>query len=205
MSGEDHSDNISELIRKLSEIQSAIEASSSDQVDVVVDPKTAKPILLGPAQEALIASKNQLEEEVLKKASELERAIEDLKKEIQERKQMEKRLRESEEKFHLIADHTYDWETWLDQNGNYIYVSPACERITEHNPEEFRKNPRLAVDIIHPDDREAFGHHRDVYFANQTDVGQIDYRIITPKGEVKWIGHFCQPIFGAEGEWRGRR
>jgi len=145
MSSEDRPDSISELIRKLSEIESAIEASSLDQVDVIVDPKTAKPILLRPAQEALIASKNQLEEEVLNKAAELERTIGDLNKEIQERKKAEESLRHNEEKFHLIADFTYDWEYWVGPDGKLIYMSPSCERITGYKRGEFIKDPNLLL------------------------------------------------------------
>ena len=46
-------------------------------------------------------------------------------------------LRASEERFRTVADFTYDWEYWIDPAGNYVYVSPSCERITGYRADEF--------------------------------------------------------------------
>ncbi len=43
---------------------------------------------------------------------------------------MDRELRRSEQRFRTVADFAYDWEYWVDPDGNYIYVSPSCERIT---------------------------------------------------------------------------
>lgn len=114
-------------------------------------------------------------------------------------------LQKSEEKFRLVADFTYDWETWLGLDGNYIYISPSCERITGYCVEEFMKNPLLCLNIVHPDDRAAFEHHRSDYVSNRINKGQIDFRIIKADGETRWMNHLCQPVFGKNGEWLGRR
>jgi len=90
--------DITELISKLSEIERAIEASVSDQVDVVVDPVTSTPLLLRRAQEALIAAKGQLEQEVQERTAELEMTVKALRKEAEERNRAEVALRESEQK-----------------------------------------------------------------------------------------------------------
>ncbi|MFB3765995.1 MAG: PAS domain S-box protein [Methanotrichaceae archaeon] len=123
---------------------------------------------------------------------------------ITERKQAEKATLERE-KFRTVADFAYDWEAWLDTSGNYVYVSPSCERITGYRSEEFMKNPRLVLDIVHPDDRAAFEDHRNDHFNGRAGSGQIDFRIITSKGEIRWINHLCQPVFGNNEEWLGRR
>ena len=123
---------------------------------------------------------------------------------ITERKQAEKATLERE-KFRTVADFAYDWEAWLDTSGNYVYVSPSCERITGYRSEEFMKNPRLVLDIVHPDDRAAFEDHRNDHNNSQAGSGQIDFRIITSKGEIRWINHLCQPVFGNNEEWLGRR
>ncbi len=124
---------------------------------------------------------------------------------ITDRKRAEEALLESEEKFRLVADFTYDWEVWLGTKGNYVYVSPSCERITGHSAEEFMKNPRLALDIVHPDDKATFERHRNDHISEKSGPGKVDFRIVTTNGETRWISHLCQPVFGKNGEWLGRR
>jgi signal transduction histidine kinase/DNA-binding response OmpR family regulator len=101
MSDQDNPSDIIELVRKLAEIENALEASVPDQVDVVVDPATSTPLLLRHAQEALIAAKDQLEQEVRERTAELERTIEVLKKEAEERKKAEEELRKVKDDLEL--------------------------------------------------------------------------------------------------------
>jgi PAS domain S-box-containing protein len=121
------------------------------------------------------------------------------------RKQTELALEDSEEKFRLIADFTNDWENWLSPNGNYIYVSPSCKRITGYDADEFMKDQRLAIDILHPEDRSTLEHHRNAHLNELAGPGQLDYRVVTKNGETRWISHYCQPVFGKNGAWLGRR
>jgi len=120
-------------------------------------------------------------------------------------KHAEEELKKSEEKFQLVADFTYDWEMWSDQNGDCVYVSPSCERITGYSPKEFLKDPDLSINIAHPDDREALKQHINASFNESSNGELIDYRITTKKGEIRWINHICQPVFGEKGNWLGRR
>ena len=60
-------------------------------------------------------------------------------------------LRESEKKFHTVADFTYDWELWLGLDRQIIYCSPSCERITGYSPDAFIADPQLLIKIVHPD------------------------------------------------------
>ncbi len=123
-------------------------------------------------------------------------------KDITERKRAEETLRESEEKYHTAIDFTYDCETWLSPEGNYVYVSPSCERLTGYSTDEFLKDPDLFEKIVHPDDREIYPRH----FHNKDDiVGPIDFRIIARNGEERWISHICQPVFSSDGRYMGRR
>lgn len=115
----------------------------------------------------------------------------------------EKALKESELKFRTVADFTYDWEYWVAPDGNLIYVSPSCERITGYHRDEFLNNPKLLSDIVHPDDRLAVGSH---FETNNSDArNAYEFRIVTSTGEERWIEHMCQPVFGDHGEWLGRR
>jgi len=112
-------------------------------------------------------------------------------------------LQESEEKFRTVADHTYDWEYWRAPNGEIIYISPSCERISGYSPEAFQQDPELLTRIVHPDDREQFLQHTQNGSCKQCQA--IDFRIITRSGEEIWIAHFCQEVFDPGGNSLGRR
>ena len=121
-----------------------------------------------------------------------------------QRRQAEEALRESEERFRTVADFTYDWEYWLAPDGQYIYVSPSCERITGYSPEEFINDPGLLVKIVHPDDHSTVVNHLGGEQSLE-ELPSIDFRIITRSGEERWINHNCQAVYGADGSYLGRR
>jgi PAS domain S-box-containing protein len=132
-------------------------------------------------------------------------AYDGLIQDVTERKQAEEALRKSEEKYRLIADFTYDWEAWLSPDKHYLYVSPSCKRITGYSKEEFIANPGLVIAITHKADRAMVAEHYRKTENSATGPQHIDFRIITASGEERWISHSCQPVFGQDGEWLGRR
>ncbi|HWQ48614.1 MAG TPA: PAS domain S-box protein [Methanosarcina sp.] len=122
---------------------------------------------------------------------------------IMKLRRIEKEVRESEEKYRIIADNTYDWEFWLDSDGRFLYSSPSCERVTGYAAGEFINNPNLLQEIIHSDDWQAFlQHQHDKSLSSHSD---IEFRIITKDGEIKWIHHLCQPIYDSKGCYAGNR
>ena len=123
---------------------------------------------------------------------------------IREQKSYEEALRQNEEKFRTVADFTYDWEDWVIPDSGYLYVSPSCERITGYPREAFIENNNLILDIIHPEDRAMFARHLEVA-QRGSSVDNIDFRIITRKGDTRWISHSCQPVYNEQGKWLGRR
>jgi PAS domain S-box-containing protein len=118
---------------------------------------------------------------------------------------MQRELRESEERCRALADFTYDWEYWLNPDGDYLYVSPSCERITGYRSEEFRKTPELVERIVHPDDRAIVTEHLREEPIEGSVVYPIEFRIITRAGEERWLEHVCQPIYSSDGNYLGRR
>ena len=122
---------------------------------------------------------------------------------ITERKEAEKALRESEEKYRLIADNSDDWIYWIMPDGNLKYISPACERVTGYSVEELTNNPHLNHEIIHPEDRNKIEQHtKDIKDEDRQHV--VEFRIITKTGEIRWISHSCSSIISPNGEYMGR-
>jgi len=113
-------------------------------------------------------------------------------------------LQFTKEHYRTVADFTYNWEYWIDPNGNYIYTSPSCERISGYRPPEFQQDSKLLERLIHPEDRTVVAQHFQMHLAKD-EIPPIKFRIRTRAGEERWIEHICQPVFTANGEWRGRR
>jgi PAS domain S-box-containing protein len=99
----------------------------------------------------------------------------------------ENALRESDEKFHQLADNITDvfWIRSPDMREVH-YVSPAFERIWGVPVATQFDNPQQWSDFIVPEDRERV--HSE-FLALTRDAASIDveYRIRRPDGEVRWI------------------
>jgi PAS domain S-box-containing protein len=113
-------------------------------------------------------------------------------------------LRISESRFRTVADFTYDWETWSDPQGRFVYVSPSCQRITGWHRSDLMHNPGLRREMIHPDDRGLYDWHvRECELKQKPN--ECEWRIVHPDGEVTWVAHGCQPVFDEEGRYLGVR
>jgi PAS domain S-box-containing protein len=124
-------------------------------------------------------------------------------RDVSERKLAQDKLRESEEKFRTVANFTYDWEFWVGTDGRFLYVSPSCERVTGYGCNEFLSDPKLISEIVHPEDRSIVGDYLKII--DQRPYYAAEFRIVTRKGEERWIEHHCQPVYDHEGSFRGRR
>jgi PAS domain S-box-containing protein len=125
-------------------------------------------------------------------------------RDITERRKAQDALRESEEKYRMLADYTYDWEYWIAPDETILYTTPSCERITGYRVREFAEDKNLIRKIIHPDDIHTFDRHMSEEFTRR-EPGVVDFRIVHRNGDIRWIGHACQPIHNARGEFIGRR
>ncbi len=114
-------------------------------------------------------------------------------------------LTESEEKFKIVADYTYDWEYWLSSEGDILYNSPSCEGLTGYGTEEFLADPNLFVSIVYQDDRAQFTKHRQCSWYNSDGANHIQFRIITKNSILRWVAHSCQPVYNSKGQFLGRR
>ncbi len=114
------------------------------------------------------------------------------------------RLVLSEESYRIVANNTYNWEFWEDENKKLLYVSPSCFNITGYTAEEFLNNPALMNDIILLEDQAQFAHHRH-HVTSIPEKDKTEFRIRDKQGNVKHIKHLCQPAYDSNGVFRGIR
>lgn len=112
-----------------------------------------------------------------------------------------KALEESEERLRIVADYTYDWESWIDPGGAALYVSPACERITGYARSLFIDNPLFLREIIFPEDIEEW----DKFFTGKKDHSSLDFRIVHKNGGIRWVSQVRRRIFSKESKELGMR
>jgi len=96
-------------------------------------------------------------------------------------------LRESNENFKQLADNITDafWIRSPDMRELH-YVSPAFERIWGRPVESLYTNPHLWVDFTLAEDSE---RAQSAFAALTRDAANLDieYRIVRPDGEIRWI------------------
>ena len=117
---------------------------------------------------------------------------------ITDRKQVEKALKESEEKFRQMAENIHEIFWMIDADfTRFIYINPAYERISGYSCESVYKNPQSFMATIHEEDR-------DMVIARSRQNSQIgwviEYRIVQPNGAVRWIFERAVPVRNAKGE-----
>ncbi|WP_088894919.1 PAS domain-containing sensor histidine kinase [Leptolyngbya ohadii] len=101
-------------------------------------------------------------------------------------KQAEEAVRQSEQRFQEIAQ-TISQLFFIRSaiTGEFIYISPAYERIWGRSCESLYQNPNSWVESIHSDDRSLVVQSLADQFAGNSV--QREYRIIQPSGAVHWI------------------
>ena len=112
------------------------------------------------------------------------------------------RLRIVGEMYRAVLDFDSEWEYWLGPDGSIVYISPSCKRITGYSVEEFKGNPGLLQEIVHPDDRLKIANH---FGEPRREPSSFTFRITTREGREQWIGRRCQPIYDEDGTCRGLR
>ena len=88
--------------------------------------------------------------------------------------------------FRVLADSTYDWETWVDAQGVTRWVNPAVERITGRSASECLSLSDYPLALAHENDRPLLA--RVLADAARGGSGNdVEFRIVTRHGAVCWV------------------
>lgn len=103
-----------------------------------------------------------------------------------DRARVETAMRESEERFREFGENSSDTLWIVDAETMRLeYLSPAFERVWGESREAMMANTARWAELVHPEDRERAAGAMPCSLAGEPNV--IDYRIVRPDGEIRWI------------------
>jgi len=114
-------------------------------------------------------------------------------------------IQENEQVYRIVIESAADLTYWQLKDGSFKFISPSCLDITGYSREELRENPSLLLDMVHPADQAMAATLRMVNEESCLASDEIEYRIITREGNVRWIRHAFRPIYDDGGACLGRR
>ncbi len=118
--------------------------------------------------------------------------------EITERKQIEKALQESEERFRRLAENARDLIYCYEftPKRGFTYVSPAATAMTGYTPEEHYNDPDLGFKLVHPDDRPLLeaAAKGDAHYERP-----LTLRWVRKDGSILWTEQRNVPIYDQQG------
>ena len=100
---------------------------------------------------------------------------------ITERQRIEAALRDSEEQYRLIAEHSRDLIVLLDSEGRVLYASPSHQPVLGYAPIEMIGH--AAINNVHPDDRDLMARE----WAKLATKGHIQVTIRAQHANGEWL------------------
>ncbi|TPG55468.1 diguanylate cyclase [Roseomonas nepalensis] len=114
-------------------------------------------------------------------------------RELRRRERVEAALSESEAKFRLLAENSYDMVTRIGSDGVRRYVSPASVRLLGRRPEELvGKRPQ---EIVHPADLEILSAAVVPLRRGEVDEATIAYRVLRSDDRWVWLESTVKVVF----------
>jgi len=115
-----------------------------------------------------------------------------------------KEIEESGEIFQIIANYTYDWESWFDPTGTVRWINPEVEKFTGYTVAECLAMPDYPLPCIHEDDRSKIKNL--LADALQGSSGNhVTFRLHRKNKELAWMAISWQPMFNQENSFLGYR
>lgn len=114
---------------------------------------------------------------------------------ITKRKEAERALRESEERYRSLVDNALEGIS-VSQDDRFIWMNPRFVELWGHAREELTSRPLF--EFIHPEDRETVRerHYQRLHGYNPIPI--YSFRVVTAQGDIRWLQISVARIF-----WEG--
>jgi PAS domain S-box-containing protein len=124
------------------------------------------------------------------------------------RKSSRKTSREAEraapDPFRVIAEYTYDWETWIDARGRTRWINSAVERITGYTVAQCLARKDHLLSLAHTADRARV--RKVLQSAAAGEAGNdVEFRVRCKDGRARWVAVSWQAMRDASGKSLGYR
>ncbi len=120
-------------------------------------------------------------------------------RDITERKKIDQRLKESEERYRFVAENAMDLITVHDLKGTFLYASPSIKTVMGTAPEDI-VGKKSILEYLHPDDIAKFiSQNKDLL--EKGEVPPFELNFITSKGLI-WLEAKISIVKDESGEKR---
>ncbi|MGL5033227.1 MAG: PAS domain S-box protein, partial [Microcystaceae cyanobacterium] len=118
---------------------------------------------------------------------------------ITERKAIEQALFDSEQRLEGILSSIQDvvWSTDI-KTDLALYLNAATELVYERPLTDFFEQPNLWFELVHPEDHALVRSSQELLLSQGST--QVEYRIIRPSGEVRWLFRRAKVVYDLQGE-----
>jgi PAS domain S-box-containing protein len=123
-------------------------------------------------------------------------------KELVTLKDAQQQLAASEQRYRHITEAVTDYiYTVRFESGRPVETihRPTSVAVTGYTPEELKANPKLWLDIVHPDDLEVVREQVSRCICGQK-FRTIEHRIIRKDGSIRWVRRTLVPQFDSQGK-----
>lgn len=155
------------------------------------------------AEQELRKAHEELENRVEERTRDLLEANSKLLQEIDQRKQAESALRESQERFRALTETTSEWIWEMDTNGIITYASPRVERLLGYKPGKVVGMKRSA--FMPTDEAGRWLSHYELIVSSEKPFRELKSLNIHNDGRMVNLEASGTPFFDENGQLQGYR
>lgn len=152
--------------------------------------------LLDDEKKKVLNANIELEDRVLERTAQLVKMNNELELEINERQSVENALRESEEKYRIIVNHS-ETSIFIAQDGVIKFPNPMTIELTQYSADELAKIP--FSEFIHPIHRHMVLERHRRRLKGEEPPNSYDFQMIDRNGRELWC-HLNAVLI----KWEGR-